>query len=68
MKGAKAIIITGIVIIFFGTIFHFQGHGILGPESSFMYYNPDWVSYGIIISVIGAAILVGGIIMAKKLV
>ncbi len=29
-----------------GIIFHLQGQAIIGPESSFMYSNPDWITYG----------------------
>jgi hypothetical protein len=47
MKIARMIIGTGIVVIIFGLIFQFQGRGIVGPESSFMYYNKDWIYYGI---------------------
>jgi len=29
-----------------GIVFHLQGQAIIGPESSFMYSNPDWITYG----------------------
>ena len=58
MKSKKAVIITGIGIIIMGVIFHLQGQSIVGPESSFMYSNPQWVTYGIQI------IIAGGIILA----
>ncbi len=49
-------------------IFHFQGQGIIGPESSFMYSNPEWISYGQQIVIVGL-IIVGagfGLIISKK--
>ena len=61
MKGKKAIIITGIGIMIMGMIFHLQGQSIVGPESSFMYSNPQWVTYGIQIIIAGGIILVIGI-------
>ena len=61
MKSKKAVIITGIGIIIMGVIFHLQGQSIVGPESSFMYSNPQWVTYGIQIVVAGGIILVIGI-------
>ena len=51
-----------------GGIFHFQGQGVIGPESSFMYSNPDWISYGQQIVIVGL-IIVGtgfGLIISKK--
>ena len=61
MKSKKAVIITGIGIIIMGVIFHLQGQSIVGPESSFMYSNPQWVTYGIQIIIAGGIILVIGI-------
>ena len=60
MKSKKAVIITGIGIMIMGVIFHLQGQSIVGPESSFMYSNPQWVTYGIQIVVVGGIILAIG--------
>jgi len=57
MKGKKAVIVTGIGIMIIGVIFHLQGKSIVGPESSFMYSNPQWITYGIQIAVLGGIIL-----------
>ncbi|QLH09212.1 hypothetical protein [Candidatus Nitrosotenuis sp. DW1] len=59
MRFGKPITIIGVILIFFGVIFQFQGRGQLGPESSFMYYNKDWISNGMII--IASGIIIGGI-------
>ena len=61
MKGAKSLLITGAIILIFGLIFHLQGQSVLGPESSFMYSNPDWITYGIQISLVGIIIIGTGI-------
>jgi hypothetical protein len=61
MKGAKAVIIAGVVIMIMGVIFHLQGQSLVGPESSFMYSNPQWVTYGIQIAVLGGIVLAVGI-------
>ncbi|MDH3657532.1 MAG: hypothetical protein OEM77_05295 [Nitrosopumilus sp.] len=68
MNGGKPLIITGVVILIFGVIFHLQGQSIVGPESSFMYSNPDWITHGIQIAIIGIIITgVGvGISMIKR--
>ena len=61
MRGKKAVILTGIGIMIMGVIFHLQGKSIVGPESSFMYSNPQWITYGIQIAVSGGIILAIGI-------
>ncbi len=61
MSGKKAVILTGIGIMIMGVIFHLQGKSIVGPESSFMYSNPQWITYGIQIAVLGGIILAIGI-------
>jgi hypothetical protein len=61
MKEVKALVILGTVILIFGIIFHLQGQSIVGPETSFMYSNPDWVTYGIQIAILGIIIVVAGI-------
>ena len=65
MKGGRPLIIIGSVVLIFGIIFHLQGHSVVGPESSFMYANPDWVSYGLQIAIAGVIIIVAGAIMSK---
>jgi len=58
MKGGKPLVVMGIIILILGGIFHLQGQSVVGPESSFMYSNPDWITYGIQIVIVGI-ILVG---------
>jgi len=60
MKGVPLVII-GIIILIFGLIFHLQGQSVIGPESSFMYSSPEWVTYGIQIAIVGIIILGTGI-------
>ena len=60
MKGLK-LAMTGVVILILGLVFHLQGQSIIGPESSFMYSNPDWITYGIQIAIAGIIIVVIGI-------
>ena len=61
MKKIYAVIVIGIITFIFGVIFDLQGQSIVGPESSFMYANPDWITYGIEIMIIGAIIIGMGI-------
>ncbi len=50
----------------FGILFQFQGHGIVGPESSFMYDNPGWIENGIYIGMAGVIIILIGYFVEKK--
>jgi len=61
-KGIK-IIGIGCTTFILGVIFDLQGQAIVGPESSFMYANPDWVTYGIQIMVGGITIIGIGTIL-----
>ena len=58
MSKGYSIIGIGIISFIFGLIFDLQGQSIVGPESSFMYANPDWITYGIQI-MIGGTIIIG---------
>ena len=61
MRVSTPIIIIGVIMCVAGIIFHFQGQGLVGPESSFMYSNPEWVTYGLEIAIIGIIVLGVGI-------
>ena len=60
MGKGYSIIGIGVIIFIFGLIFDLQGQSIVGPESSFMYANPDWITYGIQIMIGGGVIIVIG--------
>jgi len=66
MKKGKILAIIGAIVISFGGLFHLQGQSIVGPESSFMYSNPDWITYGIEITIVGIAIFGVGILILRK--
>ncbi len=61
MRGVKPLVIIGAIILILGLIFHLQGQSVIGPESSFMYSNPEWITYGIQIVIIGIIIVAAGI-------
>ena len=61
MKGVKPLVIIGTIILIFGIIFHLQGQSVIGPESSFMYSNPEWITYGIQVVIVGIIIVAAGI-------
>ena len=64
--GSSPIVIVGIILVIFGVIFNFQGQGIIGPETSFMYQSDDWIDYGIVISMAGVVLVLIGYIVEKK--
>jgi hypothetical protein len=66
VKGGRTLIIIGIIVGIFGSIFHLQGKSMVGPESSFMYSNPEWVSYGLQMTIVGIIILSVGFVILKK--
>jgi len=61
MKISRPIIFLGVIIIVSGILFHLQGQAIIGPESSFMYSNPVWVTLGQQIAIIGIFFICVGI-------
>ncbi len=61
MKGAKPLVVIGAIIVILGLLFHLQGQSVIGPESSFMYSNPEWITYGIQIVIVGIIIVSAGI-------
>ena len=60
------IVIAGIILVIFGIVFNFQGHGMIGPETSFMYQSDDWIDYGVVISMVGVILVLIGYIVEKK--
>ncbi len=62
MGKTYSIIGIGIITLVFGLIFHLQGQSVIGPESSFMYANPNWITYGIGIMICGIIVISVGII------
>ncbi len=63
MRTGRHMTIGGVLVLLFGVVFYLQGLSIVGPESSFMYSNPEWVGYGIQIAAVGASITVAGIVI-----
>ena len=64
MRRGFSVIIIGTIVLILGIIFHLQGHSVVGPQSSFMYSNPEWITYGMQIAIVGTGILIGGGIIA----
>ena len=61
MKISSCAIASGIIILILGVIFHLQGLSMVGPEKSFMYSNPEWITYGIQIVITGIIMIGAGI-------
>jgi hypothetical protein len=65
MRAVKPLIEIGIIVIIFGIVFVLQGHSVVGPKSSFMYSNPQWIINGQWIIIFGIIILVVGLSISK---
>ena len=64
--GSSPIMIAGIILVIFGIIFSFQGQGVVGPETSFMYESQEWIDYGIWISMMGVILVLIGYVVEKR--
>ena len=61
MAKGTVVIILGVIITVLGGIFHLQGQSIVGPESSFMYSNTEWITYGLQILIFGVMVIGAGV-------
>ncbi len=53
-----AVLIIGLVVLAFGTLFALQGAGVVHwPRESFMLDQRDWVEKGIVFALIGLALI-----------
>jgi hypothetical protein len=55
---SAGVLFLGLVAFAFGTLFALQGAGIIPwPRESFMIGQRDWIEYGIVIALIGLALI-----------
>ncbi len=66
MRIGIGIIGAGVIVLAFGILFFLQGNSVVGPSSSFMYSNPQWIVYGESIIAIGTGIIVIGIVTSLR--
>ncbi len=66
MSFSKIMIIGGSIIVALGVLFIAQSQSVVGPESSFMYRNPEWTGNGSMIAAVGAIVIAIGIAIALK--
>ncbi|HYZ50247.1 MAG TPA: hypothetical protein VE593_05110 [Nitrososphaeraceae archaeon] len=59
----KTSIIVGTIAMVAGIIFVAQSNSVVGPQSSFMYSNPQWTVNGFAILIGGMVLLIGGIMV-----
>lgn len=57
----KTLIVVGCILIIAGILFAAQSKSEIGPQSSFMYSNPQWTVNGFAICIIGLVVLICGI-------
>ncbi|MGH9921578.1 MAG: hypothetical protein ACRD38_02380 [Nitrososphaerales archaeon] len=66
MNFSKIMIVAGSIIVGFGILFIAQSQSVVGPESSFMYRNPEWAANGAVIVAAGAVVIAIGIAVMFK--
>jgi hypothetical protein len=59
----KILVVVGIIAGIAGLAFTAQSKSIVGPESSFMYNNPQWTINGYVIFGVGLAIIFSGVMI-----
>ena len=59
----KILVVVGALSTIAGLIFTAQSKSLVGPQSSFMYSNPEWTANGFVILGVGLAILFSGIVI-----
>ena len=59
----KILTIIGILVGTAGLVFTAQSKSIVGPESSFMYKNPQWTINGYVILGVSLAIIFSGVVI-----
>jgi hypothetical protein len=59
----KILFVVGVLFIIAGLIFTAQSKSLVGPQSSFMYSNPEWTANGFVILGVGLAVLFSGIVI-----
>lgn len=57
----KILFVVGALFTIAGLIFTAQSKSLVGPQSSFMYSNPEWTANGFVILGVGLAVLFSGI-------
>ena len=62
----SALVLVGFVIALSGIVFTSQGLSLVGPPSSFMFANPEWVIYGPAIALTGVVLLIVSIVAGRK--
>lgn len=66
MEAHKLVFIAGMCMLVLGPVFILQSAEVVGPESSFMYANPEWSINGAAVAAAGAAICVVGLAVAWR--
>jgi hypothetical protein len=57
------LIVIGTLSTIAGLMFTAQSKSLVGPQSSFMYSNPEWTINGFMILGVGLAVLFSGIVV-----
>jgi len=59
-------IVVGILAALSGVVFTMQGLGIVGPSTSFMYRNAQWIYGGSVALLVGIIIVIAGLLLGMR--
>ena len=63
---SSSLLFVGLLVVLAGVVFTLQGLGIVGPPTSFMYQNGQWIYGGSAMVVIGSLIFLGGLFLRAR--
>ena len=59
------LVVPGVLFSLAGLVFTFQGLGIVGPSSSFMFQSATWIDQGLAVFFLGLLLTLGGLWKGK---
>jgi hypothetical protein len=59
------LVVPGVLLALGGLTFTFQGLGMVGPSSSFMFQSKAWVEQGLAVLFLGLILTLAGILMGR---
>jgi hypothetical protein len=62
-RNATIILISGMIVVAFGLLFTAQSKSEIGPQSSFMYNNPQWTVNGLAVAAFGSVVAATGLVL-----
>ncbi len=65
-RTSSPLLVVGLLLAIAGVVFTLQGFGIVGPPTSFMYQNSQWIYGGSAAVVIGIVVIASGLFLRVR--